>query len=138
MKKITSTSEITVEFYDLDPMNVVWHGNYVKYLEKARCDLLEKIGYTYDDMRAENVMYPIATVELKFVKSAFFKQKLTVETELDEYQPAMVIKYRILDAETKELLCKAKTMQICVNLQTRESVYNAPENFVKKIEELSR
>ena len=41
MKKITSTSEITVEFYDLDPMNVVWHGNYVKYLEKARCDLLE-------------------------------------------------------------------------------------------------
>lgn len=138
MKKITSTSEITVEFYDLDPMNVVWHGNYVKYLEKARCDLLEKIGYTYDDMRAENVMYPVATVELKFVKSAFFKQNLTVETELDEYQPAMVIKYRIFDAETKELLCKAKTMQICVNLQTRESVYNAPENFVKKIEELSR
>lgn len=134
MKKIKSESNITVEFYDLDPMNVVWHGNYVKYLEKARCDLLEKIGYTYDDMRQDGVMYPVATVELKFVKSAFFKQKLIAEAVLEEYQPAMVIKYRILDAETKEVLCKAKTMQICVNINTGESVYSAPENFVKKLD----
>lgn len=42
---------IDVQFFDLDPMNVVWHGNYVKYLETARCDLLAKVGYTYDDMK---------------------------------------------------------------------------------------
>lgn len=35
MKKIETSCEIDVEFYDLDPMNVVWHGNYIKYLEKA-------------------------------------------------------------------------------------------------------
>ena len=99
-------------------------------------DLLEKIGYTYDDMRQDGVMYPVATVELKFVKSAFFKQKLIAEAVLEEYQPAMVIKYRILDAETKELLCKAKTMQICVNINTGESVYSAPENFVKKLDRI--
>ena len=34
--------KLTVQFYDLDPMNVVWHGNYLKYLESARCDLLKK------------------------------------------------------------------------------------------------
>ena len=32
--------EIEVPFFDLDPMNVVWHGNYVKYTEIARCKLL--------------------------------------------------------------------------------------------------
>ena len=36
---------IEVQFYDLDPMNVVWHGNYFKYMEIARCELLKKIKY---------------------------------------------------------------------------------------------
>jgi acyl-CoA thioester hydrolase len=36
--------ELEVPFFDLDPMNIVWHGNYVKYLEVARCALLETIG----------------------------------------------------------------------------------------------
>ena len=49
MKNIFAETFIDVPFYDLDPMNVVWHGNYVKYLEVARCDLLSKIGYTYDE-----------------------------------------------------------------------------------------
>ena len=46
MKNIETQYKLKVEFYDLDPMNVVWHGNYLKYLEAARCDMLEKIGYT--------------------------------------------------------------------------------------------
>ena len=40
MKKLEAKCEIDVEFYDLDPMNVVLHGNYLKYLENERCDLL--------------------------------------------------------------------------------------------------
>ena len=60
--------KLTVQFYDLDPMNVVWHGNYLKYLESARCDLLKKIGYDYDNMRADGVVYPIAKMDLKYIK----------------------------------------------------------------------
>jgi len=31
--------ELTVEFFDVDSMQVVWHGNYLKYMERARCAL---------------------------------------------------------------------------------------------------
>ena len=44
---IFAETEITVEFNDLDPMNVVWHGNYIDYFETGRRVLLEKIGYGY-------------------------------------------------------------------------------------------
>ena len=135
MKKITSTSEITVEFYDLDPMNVVWHGNYVKYLEKARCDLLEKIGYTYDDMKNDNSAYPVATMELKYIKPAQFGQELCIETTLEEVEPAMIISYLIKDKITGEKLFKAKSMQIRVDINTKESLYTIHENFAKKIED---
>ena len=42
MKKIQTNCTLEVEFYDLDPMDVVWHGNYIKYLEAARCDMFPR------------------------------------------------------------------------------------------------
>lgn len=124
---------ITVQFYDLDPMNVVWHGNYIKYLETARCDLLAKIGYDYNDMREDGIAYPVATMDLKFIKSCTFNQKLRVVSSVEEIEPSLIIKYMINDAETGEKLFKAKTMQICVDVDTKKSVYSAPERLKEKL-----
>ena len=46
-----SEYEVKVSFEDLDPMNIVWHGNYMRYMEQARCDMLEKLHYTYTDIK---------------------------------------------------------------------------------------
>ncbi len=124
---------ITVQFYDLDPMNVVWHGNYIKYLETARCDLLSKIGYDYDNMREDGIAYPVATMDLKFMKPCTFNQKLRVVSSVEEIEPCLIIKYMIYDALTGEKLFKAKTMQICVDVHSKESVYSAPERLKEKL-----
>lgn len=130
---IEAETFITVQFYDLDPMNVVWHGNYIKYLENARCDLLSKIGYDYNSMREDNVAYPIAKMDLKFIRPCTFNQKLKVQSCIEEIEPCLIIKYMITDAETGEKLFKAKTMQICVNATTSESIYSAPERLKEKL-----
>lgn len=124
---------IDVQFFDIDPMNVVWHGNYVKYLETARCDLLNKIGYNYDDMKADGVAYPIAKMDLKFIKPAFFMQKLKVVSTLVELEPSLNIKYEIFDVKTGEKIFTAKSMQICVDIKTLESIYKAPNRFVESV-----
>ena len=41
---ISKSVALKAQFYDVDSMNVVWHGNYVKYFETARCALLEEIA----------------------------------------------------------------------------------------------
>lgn len=130
---IEAETFITVQFYDLDPMNIVWHGNYIKYLEAARCDLLAKIGYDYDAMKEDKITYPIANMELKFIKSCIFNQKLRVVSSLEEIEPCMIIKYLIFDADTGEKLFKAKSMQICVDTSTGESVYSAPKRLKDKL-----
>ncbi len=131
--KFESETFITVQFYDLDPMNVVWHGNYIKYLETARCDLLAKLGYDYESMKRDNVMYPVATMEMKYIKPCEFQQKLRIVSSLEEIEPCMIIKYTIFDAQTNEKIFKAKTMQICVNSKTKESLYSAPEGLKDKL-----
>lgn len=132
MMKFEAETYITVQFYDLDPMKVVWHGNYIKYLESARCDLLSKIGYDYESMRRDNIAYPVVKMDLKFIKPCVFKQKLKIVSVVEEIEPALIIKYVITDAETGEKLFRAKSMQICVNLLTNKSVYDAPENLKEK------
>ena len=131
--KFESETYITVQFYDLDPMNVVWHGNYIKYMETARCELLAKIGYDYDDMRRDGVAYPVATMDLKFIKPCTFNQKLKVLTSVEEIEPCLIIKYLILDVESGEKLFKAKTMQICIDMMTKESLYSAPKCLKEKL-----
>lgn len=131
--KFQAEKIITVQFYDLDPMNVVWHGNYVKYLETARCDLLEKLGYNYIDMRNDGFAYPVATMEMKYIKPCVFNQELKIVSVIEEIEPCLIIKYTIFDNKTGEKLFKAKTMQICVDINTKQSVYEAPDNLKKKL-----
>lgn len=119
---------INVPFYDNDPMGVVWHGNYVKYLEIARCDTLAKIGYDYMDMKNDGVMYPIAKLDMKYIKPSKFAQNLRIVTVIEELEPSLIIKYEIFD-EKGEKIFKGKSMQICVNIETKQSVYVAPQRF---------
>ena len=123
-----------IPFYDLDPMNVVWHGNYVKYSEVARAALMEKIGYSYKEMRNDRVIYPIAKMEMKFIKSATLGQKMKLKAVLEEFEPAIRIKYVFRDAQTSEILFKATTMQICVDIETRQSLYTAPNGLKNGVE----
>ena len=126
-------TNLTVQFYDLDPLNVVWHENYIKYLETARCELLDKLGYDYEDMKRDNVAYPVATMDLKFIKPCVFNQKLKIITSVEEIEPSLIMKYTIYDAETGDKLFKARSMQICIDKTTNESIYSAPEGLKEKL-----
>ena len=124
-----STYEMQVPFHDLDPMNVVWHGNYIKYLEQARCDMLSKLNYGYFDMLKDNYAYPVAKMNTKFIKPAQFGDVLLIDTELTEIEPSIMIKYIIYNKSTSEKIFEGMTMQIGVNVKTRESVYTAPSKL---------
>jgi len=125
---------VKVSFEDLDPMNVVWHGNYMRYMEQARCNLLEELNYTYIDMKNENYAYPVAKMNVKYIKPATFGDTLTIVTDIEELEPALNIKYKIYRG--KEKIFEAKTMQIGINIKTGESIYTAPKSFRAKIERI--
>lgn len=123
--------EFKIPFHDLDPMNVVWHGNYIKYLEQARCDLFDKIGYTYYDMREDDYVYPIAKLSTKFIKPLAFNQMVVIRTVLEEIEPAIKIRYKMYDKATDEKVFDGETTQIAIRYSDKQSVYNAPEKLKK-------
>ena len=65
MPDLSHEIEVVPPFFDIDSMDVVWHGHYVKYLELARCALLEKFDYGYVRMRESGFAWPIVDLRLK-------------------------------------------------------------------------
>jgi acyl-CoA thioester hydrolase len=126
--------ELKVSFEELDPMNVVWNGNYMRYLERARVDLFGKLKYSYFQMHEDGIAYPLAKLNAKYIKPAFFEDILTVKTEILSIEPTLDLKYTIYNKKTGDKIFTATTMQIAINSKTRESIFNAPENLKKAIE----
>lgn len=115
------------EFYDVDPMNVVWHGNYVRYLEAARSALLEKFNYGYAEMHTSGYGWPIVDMRLKYVAPAVFGQALIVRAEIVEWENRLRIEYLVRDAATGKKLTTAYTVQVAIDMSTRELCFVCPD-----------
>lgn len=128
--------DIVAQFYDLDPMQVVWHGNYARFLEQARCALLDKIGYNYPEMDRSGYMWPIVEMQTKFVRPVRFAQAFRVEATLVEYENRLKISYRCRDKISGEVLTKAHTVQVAVSVSTAELCLESPAVLVEKVRAL--
>lgn len=136
MEKILVQAELPfkVEFYDVDTMGVVWHGNYVKYMEEVRCVLLDKIGYGYSVMMEEGYAFPVITIAVKYVRSLVFGENAVIKAYLLEYKDRVRIKYEVLNS-AGEVATKAESVQIAVDWKTKETQFESPALFVKRVED---
>jgi len=118
--------ELQPAFHDLDPMDIVWHGNYAKYLEIARCALLARFNYDYPQMRDSGYAWPIVDMRLKYIRPVSYDQRISIRAEITEWENRLRIDYEINDVLTGVRLNKAHTIQVAVNMQTREMDYICP------------
>jgi acyl-CoA thioester hydrolase len=125
--------EMQVQFFDLDPMEIVWHGRYVKYLEMVRCALLDKIGYNYVEMKNSGYAWPIVDLHLRYVAPATFGQKLKLRAEIVEWESRLKLDYLITDAATGRRLTRASTTQVAVDIATREMCFVSPPVLLEKM-----
>ncbi len=130
---IKETVEFQVEFYDVDSMQVAWHGNYVKFMEVARCALLRKIKYDYIEMEKSGYAWPVVDLHIKYMRPMTFLQKIRCEVTLVEYEFGMKLAYKFMDAETGKVLTKAESTQMAIDIAKKESLFGSPKCFVDRV-----
>ena len=130
---ISTETEIVVPFHDLDPLEVAWHGHYVKYFEIARGTLLDRIDYNYPQMRASGYMWPVIDLHVRYAHPARFDQRLKVTAELVEWEHRLKIAYTVRDAQTGQRLTKGHTIQVAVNGATGEMCFVSPDILFEKL-----
>lgn len=124
---------IEIPFHDVDTMDVVWHGHYLKYFEIARCKLLDQFHYNYKQMRESGYAWPVIESHVRYVQGILFEQKIRVRAILKEWENRLKIEYQIFDAETGQRLTKGYTTQVAVSIATREMCYQSPEILLDRL-----
>jgi len=125
--------EIEIPFHDIDVMGVAWHGHYVKYLEIARCALLDKIDYNYPQMRDSGYAWPVIDVRIRYPQPLYFQQKVRVIAKLDEWENRLKVSYEIRDAETGKRLTRAYTVQVAMDMKNGEMMFASPDILFHKL-----
>jgi acyl-CoA thioester hydrolase len=134
MTKLAVEVDVDVPFHDVDAMEVVWHGHYVKYFEFARTALLRRIDYDYPQMRESGYLWPVVECNLKYVRPARYGQHLLVSAQLNEYENRLRITYEIRCAQSGERLTKGVTVQAAVDANNGELQFVSPPCLIRKVE----
>lgn len=118
--------EMQVQFYDVDAMHIVWHGNYVKYLEVVRCALLDKIGYNYAAMKASGYAWPVVDLSVRYAAPATFGQRLLLRADIVEWENRLKIDYLITDAASGKRLTRASSTMVAVDIASGDMCFVSP------------
>lgn len=135
---ISAEVKIVAQFYDLDPMQIVWHGNYARYLESARCQLLDRLNFGYMRMAATAFDWPIVDMRIKYIRSIKFNDEVRVIATLVEYENRIRIQYRILSSGDGEVITKAETTQVAVERATGNVCLDSPRELIQSVKALLR
>ena len=131
--QLSAETDVTVPFHDVDMMAVAWHGHYLRYIELARCVLLERIDYNYPQMEASGYLWPVIDVRMKYIAPLRFGQTVRVRATLVEYQNRLKIDYLLYDPNSHRRTSKGYTVQVAVSKESGEMCLASPRVLLDKL-----
>jgi acyl-CoA thioester hydrolase len=126
--------DLQVEFYECDPMQVVWHGEYINYMERGRRTLLDAIGYNYIEMKETGYSWPVVDIQVKYIRPLSFSQRFRVRATLADWENRIKIDYLIYDPATGQKVTKGSSVQMAIDMASGESLFATPRVALDRIE----
>jgi acyl-CoA thioester hydrolase len=117
---------------DTDFSGVVYHANYVRYLERGRSDFIRELGIGLSVLLAAErpVTFMVSRLDMRFVRPARIDDRLEVRTVIDQISGARVV-CRQTVVRGNELLLEAVSENVCIGLDGRPR--RLPVFFAEKI-----
>ncbi len=115
MNLFTYTLRVHVE--DTDFAGVVYHSNYLNFMERARSEWFALLGFGIEEQRKEGIYFPLRYANIEFLKPAYLHQTIEVVTTIKSIGKASIIfDQHLRDASSNDkILCKAEIKLACVD-----------------------
>jgi acyl-CoA thioester hydrolase len=120
----------TVPFYDLDPMQIVWHGNYLNYFEDARRELLEHLGVDlYKYFEKTKTIFPIIRTSTKHIYPLRYRDEFICKATLVDARFKLMVDFEIRLAADDKICARGRTEQVAVLTPTMEILLRIPDEI---------
>ena len=71
-----------VTYYECDRMGITHHSNYIRFMEEARVDFLDRIGHGFEKIEADGIVSPVLAVECQYKESTTVQDEIRIEIKL--------------------------------------------------------
>lgn len=129
--ELKASKILDIRFSEVDMMKVVWHGAYPLYLEDAREEFGAKFGLSYQGY-IDNLHYaPIVDLRIQYKYPLRYGNRARIDIVYRPTEAAKIVfDYEIRDIETEVLYCKARTVQVFMDMEYNLVLTN-PDFFTK-------
>ena len=122
-----------VHYHETDKMGITHHSNYIKWMEEARIDFLDQVGYGYARLEREGISSPVTGIEGEYKHPTTFDDAVSIQVEVEEFKGVrLVIRYTMTNRATGETVFAGKSQHCFVNRAGK------PVVLKKEVPELDR
>jgi len=126
---------IRVYYQHTDAGGVVFHANYLSFMECARTELLQSLGFDLGELaRRDRVLFVVHSAQIAYHKPALLNELLTVTAQVKRVGRAR-LEFDQAVMRREEVLASAELSLACVSAKSYRPVA-VPEAIRKKLEEL--
>lgn len=96
--------EHKAQYYETDQMAIIHHSNYIRWMEEARVDAMNQVGWPMDKIEAMGMVSPVLEINCKYLHMVRFNETVTIKIKLtDAGKVKFHLSYEIANKETGEL-----------------------------------
>lgn len=99
-----------VQYYETDKMGVTHHSNYIRWMEEARINFLDRIGYSYARLERDGIISPVIGVECQYKHPTTFDDEVEITVGVEEFKGVrLIIGYTMRNRANGELVLTGRT-----------------------------
>ncbi|MEX0350448.1 MAG: tol-pal system-associated acyl-CoA thioesterase [Paracoccaceae bacterium] len=111
---MTHRFPIRVYYEDTDMGGIVYHANYLRYIERARSDWVRHLGNDQNAMREAGIVWVVRKIEAEYLASARFDEELMVETKMTKLSGVRLTMSQVVRRGDTEIF-RATVTAVCMN-----------------------
>lgn len=112
--------------HDTDYAGIVWHGNYIKWMEEARVEYLRSVGIEFADLVALGCDLPVVELSVRYHNPIKMGMTATVKTRMELTGVRMNWDYAIVSRDGEELFVSAKVTLVPVDREKSKIMRQLP------------
>ncbi|MDF2699439.1 MAG: fcbC [Haloplasmataceae bacterium] len=113
-----SNTEIVVRYNETDQMGVVYHANYLVWLEMGRTKFLADIGFNYADIEKHGLLFPVREINIEYLIPCRYGETVFVETSVKDFSSVKTVYQHTIKNTNNEIKAKAISTVVCVSKDT--------------------
>lgn len=118
----TARTTYRIRYADTDQMGVVYYGNYPKFYEIGRSEMIRDLGYTYKKLEDSGVFMPVASVNAKYHAPLYYDELITIETTLKQVPQARMVFYHTIYNDKQAVVHSAEVTLVFLSKESNRPV----------------